>query len=313
MSKQPFFSVVISLYNKERYIENTLKSVLNQTFTDFEIIIVDDGSIDESYNIVNAINDPRINLFTIKNQGASFTRNYGIKKADAYYIALLDGDDLWHKNHLETIFCLIEEFPNAGMYSNGYHTLLNNKYIKKPKLKGIPYNYKGIIKNYFKCNLYNSIVNSSVVVIPKYVFEDIGLFDVDLKSGQDTYLWTQIALKYKVAINNTVTATIIKNDNSLSTSHHIKDRILFLYKFIEQEKTNKYLKKFMDMNRYALALNFKMNNQNTEAKSIFNNINSKNISIKQKIIFYLPNSLIKTLYKIKMSLDKKGFFFHLYR
>jgi hypothetical protein len=152
-----------------------------------------------------------------------------------------------------------------------------------------------------------------VVVIPKYVFEDIGLFDVDLKSGQDTYLWTQIALKYKVAINNTVTATIIKNDNSLSTSHHIKDRILFLYKFIEQEKTNKYLKKFMDMNRYALALNFKMNNQNTEAKSIFNNINSKNISIKQKIIFYLPNSLIKTLYKIKMSLDKKGFFFHLYR
>ena len=133
-------------------------------------------------------------------------------------------------------------------------------------MKGIPYKYKGLIKNYFENNLYDSIVNSSVVIIPKYVFENIGFFDVDMKSGQDTYLWTQIALKYQVAINNIVTVTIIKNDNSLSKSHYTKDRLLLLDKFIEQEKKNKALKKFMDMNRYAVALSFKINNENNIGK-----------------------------------------------
>lgn len=313
MLNKPFFTVVISLYNKEVYIKNTIESVLNQTFTDFEIIVVNDGSTDDSYNIITAINDSRINLFTITNHGASYARNYGIKKANTGFIALLDGDDLWHKNHLENMFHLTREFPNAGMYCSGYNILFDNKYIKKTKLKGIPYKYKGLIKNYFECNLYDSIVNSSIVIIPKYVFDDIGFFDEDMKSGQDTYLWTQIAIKYKVAINNIVTATIIKNDNSLSKSHHIKDRLLLLDKFIEQEKKNKALKKFIDMNRYAVALNFKINDKSFISKSIFKNIDSKNISFKQKFIFYLPKDLLRITFKVKKFLDKKGVFFHLYR
>ena len=134
-----------------------------------------------------------------------------------------------------------------------------------------------------------------------------------MKSGQDTYLWTQIALKYQVAINNIVTVTIIKNDNSLSKSHYTKDRLLLLDKFIEQEKKNKALKKFMDMNRYAVALSFKINNENNIGKSIIKNINPENINLKQKIILFLPNKLLKSLYNLKLNLDNKGIFFYLYR
>jgi len=313
MENTPFFSVVIALYNKEAFIENTLKSVLNQNYSNFEIIVVNDGSTDKSESIVKRIKDPKIRLFNIENHGAAFARNYGIKKAVANYVALLDADDLWHINHLETLFHLVNEFPNAGMYSTGYNIKLGSKHFKETKLKGIPDDYRGIIKNYFESNLFNSIVNSSVVVIPKHVLDETELFDVNMKSGQDTYLWTQIAIKHKVAIYNITTATVLRNDNSLSNSVHTKDRILFLDKFIEQEKTNEHLKKFMDMNRYSVALNFKMNNEASTSKSIFSNIDNNNISLKQKLIYGLPVSLLRMAFNIKKFLDKKGLFFHLYR
>jgi glycosyltransferase involved in cell wall biosynthesis len=313
MENTPFFSVVIALYNKEDYIENTLKSVLNQSYSKFEIIIINDGSTDNSESIVKSINDPKIRLFNIENHGAAFARNYGIKKAVANYVALLDADDLWHINHLETLFHLVNEFPNAGMYCTGYNIKLGSKHFKDTKLKGIPDDYRGIIKNYFESNLFNSIVNSSVVVIPKHVLDETELFDVNMKSGQDTYLWTQIAIKHSVAIHNITTTTVLRNDNSLSNSVHTKDRILFLDKFIEQEKTNEHLKKFMDMNRYSVALNFKMNNEASTSKSIFSNIDTNNISLKQKLIYGLPVSLLRMAFYLKKSLDKKGLFFHLYR
>ena len=313
MIKAPFFSVVVALYNKEIYIENTINSILNQSFTDFELIVVDDGSTDSSNLKVNAIKDYRLKLYTIRNHGASYARNYGILKAKANYIAFLDADDLWLNNHLKITYSLLNDFPNTGMYCTGYKIQFGSKHLKKTKLKGISNNYRGVIENYFECNLFNSIVHSSAVVIPKYVFEDVGMFDLDMKSGHDTCLWTQIAVKYEVAIDNITTATVLRNDNSLSNSTHVKDRLLFLDKFIEQEKTNKYLKRFMDMNRYAVAVNFKMNNNGAISKSIFKNIDSKNISFKQKFIFSLPTKLLRITFKLKKYLDKKGIFFHLYR
>src|SRR4051812_32162135 len=96
-----FFSVIIPLYNKANYIENTIKSVLNQTFTDFEIIVVNDESTDESETIVLGFNDKRIQLFNQKNQGVSVARNHGIEKAKGKLVAFLDADDYWFHNHLE--------------------------------------------------------------------------------------------------------------------------------------------------------------------------------------------------------------------
>ena len=98
-----FFSVVIPLYNKANYIENTLKSVLDQTFTDYEIIVINDGSTDESEAVVRQFNDKRIQIFHQKNQGVSVTRNLGIEKSTGKLIAFLDADDYWLPNHLQEL------------------------------------------------------------------------------------------------------------------------------------------------------------------------------------------------------------------
>ena len=89
----PYFSVIIPLYNKEKYITDTLNSALNQSFQDFEVIIVDDGSTDESLEVVSRFQDPRIKIYKQENQGASVARNYGISQSQSDLIALLDADD----------------------------------------------------------------------------------------------------------------------------------------------------------------------------------------------------------------------------
>ena len=94
------FSVVIPLYNKENHIQKTLNCVLSQSFTNFEIIIINDGSTDNSLKKAEDIKDSRIFLYSIKNQGVSNARNYGIKKANSDYICFLDADDFWYNNHL---------------------------------------------------------------------------------------------------------------------------------------------------------------------------------------------------------------------
>ncbi|MCX6184716.1 MAG: glycosyltransferase family A protein, partial [Flavobacterium sp.] len=90
-----FFSVIIPVYNKEQFLVHTINSVLNQSFTDFELLLIDDGSTDSSPALLNQFTDERIKLISQNNQGVSAARNLGIKEAKAPYIAFLDADDLW--------------------------------------------------------------------------------------------------------------------------------------------------------------------------------------------------------------------------
>lgn len=109
------FSVVIPLYNKSENITRTLKSVQEQTHTDFEIVIVNDGSTDDSVEKVEDFKDSRIKLYHKKNGGVSDARNYGISRSTRPFIAFMDADDLWKPNYLEEMAKLIEEYPEAGM------------------------------------------------------------------------------------------------------------------------------------------------------------------------------------------------------
>ena len=115
----PFFSIIIPLYNKEKFIENTIQSALNQTFLDFELIVVSDGSTDRSLELVKAFKDQRIKIYTIRNGGVSKARNFGIQKASTNLIVLLDADDLWKSNHLEELYNLRKAHPNCGLYAMG--------------------------------------------------------------------------------------------------------------------------------------------------------------------------------------------------
>src|SRR5690606_30655868 len=137
-SSKPFFSIVIPLYNKEKHILSTINTVLAQTFQDFEIVVVNDGSKDNSAKLVNEIQDPRVRLISQNNSGVSAARNTGIKEASGGYIALLDADDLWLECHLENIHTLIKKFPDYGLYACAYKIRVEGNQDRSINVYGLP-------------------------------------------------------------------------------------------------------------------------------------------------------------------------------
>ena len=196
-------SVIIPLFNKGPYIARALNSVLNQTYQDFEVIVVDDGSTDNGAEIVRGFDDPRIRLIRQENRGVSATRNQGFDKAISDYIAFLDADDEWMPKHLETILRLIENFPLAGMYTTAYKRRTPSGKTRWDCYKFIPHPpWEGLLPDYFKsAALGESPVCSSVVVIPRKIFIETRGFPEGYWYGEDSDLFGKIALKYPVAFS----------------------------------------------------------------------------------------------------------------
>ncbi|MBF7090141.1 glycosyltransferase family 2 protein [Flavobacterium sp. ALJ2] len=309
-----FFSIVIPLYNKADYIENTINSVINQTFTDYEIIIINDGSTDNSVSNVLRFNDSRIQLYNQKNQGASLARNLGIEKAKYNYIAFLDADDLWMPNHLETLKNLIQNFPNVGVFASRYELVFSNGKNYIPKFKGISSDFEGIISDYFETSLTYPIATSSSIVIPKSVFKKIGYFKPGISSGQDVDMWIRIATKYPVALSNKVTASYLHYiENSLSKTPILEKTLKDFNDYKQEEENNPSLKKYLDIYRIEYALQYKIAGEDKKAKELYNNILKENIPLKTKSIYLLPRHLLIFLLKIKKHLRKKGFNFSIYQ
>ncbi|MCM1218490.1 MAG: glycosyltransferase [Lachnospiraceae bacterium] len=138
----PAISVIIPLYNKEKVIKNTVNSVLSQTYSDFELVIVDDGSTDKSVQYINEITDNRIRLITQKNAGVSAARNRGVMESGGKWILFLDADDSLFPTCLEVLSKKIVFGMNIGLICGNY-------YKTKGEFKSIytKYNREGIIKN----------------------------------------------------------------------------------------------------------------------------------------------------------------------
>ena len=203
-------SVVIPLYNKEKYIQRTLNSVLSQTVQPAEIIVVDDGSTDNGPSIVESMiaKDPRIRLIRQSNSGVSAARNKGIKEARYELIALLDSDDAWKPDFLETILGLRQKYPEAGAYATAYETCEKAGETRPVEYRDIPSApWEGIIPHFFKSMLGQPPVWSSAVAIPKHVFETAGYFKVGEVIAEDVDMWCRIALKYPIAFSSKVCAT----------------------------------------------------------------------------------------------------------
>lgn len=219
---KPFFSVVIPLYNKQNYVKETIETVLSQTFQNFEIVVINDGSNDDSVKVVESIQDERIRLIHQENQGVSVARNRGIKEAKAKYIAFLDADDLWLPEFLQTIYELIQKFPDAGMYATQYENIDSQGKRKSIKLKDLPSNeYIGILPNYFKslC-LGDNPTWTSAICIPKKIFIENNIwFPVGEKYGEDIHVWARIAMLFDIAYDTKVCALyVIEAENNTIAS-----------------------------------------------------------------------------------------------
>jgi len=300
----PLISIVIPLYNKERFIKETLDSVFNQSFPDYEIIIVNDGSTDSSVFIVNAIEDQRITVLSNQNKGVSHARNFGISKANSDLIALLDGDDLWEPNHLENLYNLYEKFPDCGLYATAY----NKKYFNGEKIKasynGLAKEYFGIIEDYFSASIKDSIAWTSAVLIPMKTFRKVGVFDEEMRSGQDTDLWIRIALKDSVAFSSIASSNkiILAPKYHLSYSTNRIDRLKLFEKFKAVELPTTSFKKYMDLNRFSVAIERKIAKDYINYRRLRNGIDPLNLNFKQRIILNMPSILIGLLKRLQNTL-----------
>ena len=196
------FSVIIPLYNKAPYIAKAIESVLGQTYRDFEVIVIDDGSTDQSLEVAKTFENKSITIVSQPNSGVSTARNNGVKLAKHPYICFLDADDWWHPTFLEEMKRLITDFPDAGIYGSGYYIVKNGQERIAPI--GVPQGFERGIIDY--CEVYAKTLcmplTSISVVIPKHIFDEERGFKSQLKFGEDFDLWIRIALKHKVILVN---------------------------------------------------------------------------------------------------------------
>lgn len=208
------FSVIIPLYNKESYVERALLSVLAQTYDDYEIIVVDDGSTDGSTDIVRQLignnfhliqlqKKSRLSFVRQQNSGAGVARNNGAKISKGDYLCFLDADDWWSDGFLAGINGIINDFPEAGAYGTAYY-YYKNAYARTLDY-ALPEGFKAGYINYCRCyaDSMQMPLWTGAVAIPRLVFDEVGGFSENLSLGEDFYLWIHIALKYKVAFLNT--------------------------------------------------------------------------------------------------------------
>lgn len=212
------FSVVIPLYNKEKYILRTVESVLSQSFADFELIIVDDGSVDNSLDVIKNILDPRIKIIQQANQGEGPARNKGMAEARYDWIALLDADDAWSINHLNELDKIIHSAPSLGMVSTR-HLKLNTNLNPPPTSEDKPSNIR-LIDYFLEASKDISIVCSSSVAISKKAFDHIGGFG-NAKMGADLEYWARVALSYPVAISDKTTCYYFRGTGGITESETV--------------------------------------------------------------------------------------------
>ncbi len=189
-------SIVIPLYNKENTIARALDSVLVQTFQDFEVVVVDDGSTDEGATVVEGYADPRIRLIRQANAGVSAARNKGVAEAKGEYVAFLDADDEWMPEFLAEIVALQQEFPECRAQATRY--ILNSRGKKSSiTLRKIPFlGERGVLTNYFEvASCSHPPVWTSAVCIERELLQEFGVFPIGITSGEDLLTWARIAVR----------------------------------------------------------------------------------------------------------------------
>jgi glycosyltransferase involved in cell wall biosynthesis len=188
-------SIVIPAYNAELTILDTIKSVQKQTFSDWELIIINDGSTDKTLEIVSAIKDSRIEVFSYENKGLSVARNRGISRATADFIAFLDADDLWTPDKLELQLAALQKNPKAGV---AYSWTLNMNETGNIFHSGNNVFFEGNV--YGELLICNFIANGSNPLIRREAIESVGQFDPTLSSCEDWDYWFRLASNWDFTV-----------------------------------------------------------------------------------------------------------------
>lgn len=302
------FTIIIPLYNKSAYIEKAILSVVSQTYQEFELIVVDDGSIDNSFAKLSVISyqlsveDPekfkKIKIVQQENQGVSMARNNGVKLAKYDYIAFLDADDWWEPTYLEKMKGLIDAFPEAALYGSSYYKVKQGQFI--PANIGVEAEFEQGLINY--CRVYANTMYQPIwtgaAIIRKKVFESENGFKPQLKLGEDFDLWIRVVMKYPVALLNKPLAYYNQDvelaNRAIGEKLYEPEQHMLFSDYTAYQSDPDFVDLFEVLAVYSL-LNYYINKKNKkEVEAILHTIHWKNHAFKYRLYYrILPEWAVK--------------------
>ena len=302
------FSIIIPLYNKAAYIQKAIHSVMSQTYQEFELIVVNDGSTDDSFAQLSVISqqlsieDPdlfkKIKIVQQENQGVSTARNNGVKLAKYDYIAFLDADDWWEPTYLEERKQLIEAYPQAGLYGSSYYKVKGNQFI--PAAIGIDKGFERGIINYYKAysrSLYQPVWTGAAI-IKKSVFDLEKGFKPSLKMGEDFDLWLRVAMKYPVALLNKPLAYYNQNvelaNRAIGEKLYEPEQHMLFSDYSAYQTNQEFVRMFETLTVYGLLSYYLANKNRKEVQAILKTIRWENHNFKYRLYYkMLPKWIVR--------------------
>lgn len=231
--KRNWVSIILPTYNRAKEITDSIKSVLAQTYQEFELLVIDDGSTDETEEVVRAIQDDRIRYMKLEqNSGQGAARNCGISQAAYDYIAFQDSDDKWHPQKLEKQMNVLKDAsPEVGMvYHKMRYQFENIGTIVAPD-ENIPLEQKS--GNIYKQLLWNNMIGTPTLLVKRECLEEVGIFDESMKSLEDYDLVLRIAKKYEAIFVDEILldATLIEGGVSSNSGQHVLASCILVEKY----------------------------------------------------------------------------------
>jgi glycosyltransferase involved in cell wall biosynthesis len=236
---KPLISIIIPTYNVSRFIDQTLESIFDQEVTDYEIIVVDDGSTDATQSILKTYKN-RISYCCQENRGPAAARNVGIKMAKGKYIAFQDGDDLWPNNKLKLQIDLMDSHPDVGLLSgdmqrfSGEHVNVSSMFKKY----GFDRNFFGddfyVVDAYKKIYIQGNYIPTGTVILRRNCLENVGYFDEGLRHSEDLDLWLRISLHYRLAYSREI--WLLRRDHEINLTGDTESMNTSLIKVLEKHE-----------------------------------------------------------------------------
>lgn len=257
------FSVIMPLYNKAAYVEKAIRSVLGQTYPHYELIVVNDGSKDDSAVIAEELlkEVPNARLINQDNAGVAVARNNGVAQAKGDYVCFLDADDWWDVSFLQEMQQFIKGYPEAGIWGTNYWYVKNKEY-RKVNID-IQTGYINYFTEYAKTLI--QVLWTGSVCVMKSIYIELEGFKPYLSMGEDFDLWLRISLKYKVAYLNKQLSYYnfdVDNSRAIAKLHEPQKNVLWhlddIYKISAGNNDLRYL---IDKLRIAGLFNYYLSNE----------------------------------------------------
>ena len=221
-------SIITPTFNRAYIISKTIQSVIRQTYTEFEYIIVDDGSTDNTRAVIESFNDVRIKYIYIENSERGFARNIGIKNATGTYITFVDSDDYLLENHLSEAWSFIQTQNKPNFFLQGYQKIKKDGKL----LSAVEYPKKNVILSLCKNNVAGLGTFIKREIIRNYLFSE----DPNFKIAEDLYVWLRIAANHGIKFNKVITGIVLEHNlntmNTLNPYHvlYCRDKLIDLLK-----------------------------------------------------------------------------------